>query len=140
MESSNKSAKSPHLLLMKRILDIIAGLMALLFLFAPLLIIAVLVRLKLGKPIIFRQPRPGRDGKNYFLVKFRTMKEGRDEKGNVLPDKLRLTKFGSALRRWSLDELPELWNVIRGDMSLVGPRPLLIEYLGRYNSRAGPAA
>lgn len=95
--------------------------------------VALLVRLKLGKPVFFTQPRPGRNGRVFSLIKFRTMTHGRDKNGRPLPDEQRLTPIGRFLRRWSLDELPELWNVLKGDMSLVGPRPLLIEYLDRYS-------
>ena len=104
-----------------------------LVLFTPVLaILAVLVRLKLGSPVFFRQQRPGRHGKPFRLYKFRTMTDGRDAAGNLLPDAARLTPFGRLLRSTSLDELPELWNVLRGDMSLVGPRPLMMRYLDRY--------
>lgn len=96
------------------------------------LAVAALARAKLGSPVLFRQPRPGRDGRVFELVKFRTMTDERDATGALLPDSQRLTAFGRWLRRSSLDELPTLWNVIRGDMSLVGPRPLLVRYLDRY--------
>jgi sugar transferase EpsL len=100
---------------------------------APLgLAIGALIRVKLGKPILFRQRRPGYQGRIFELIKFRTMSDARDETGALLPDEQRLTPFGRRLRRTSLDELPTLWNVIRGDMSLIGPRPLLIQYLDRY--------
>lgn len=95
-------------------------------------VIAALLRIKLGTPVLFRQPRPGREGRLFELVKFRTMTEARDAGGAQLPDEQRLTPFGRWLRATSLDELPTLWNVIRGDMSLVGPRPLLVQYLDRY--------
>ncbi len=117
----------------KRLLDMIfsgVGLIALSPLFA---ILAILVRVKLGSPVIFKQERPGRDEKIFTLFKFRTMTDKRDTEGNLLPDCERLTKFGSLLRATSLDELPELWNVLRGDMALVGPRPLLVSYLPLYN-------
>ena len=120
-------------LLIKRILDILGSVMALFILIGPLLIIAILIRLELGRPVIFKQLRPGKNGKIFFLNKFRTMRELRDNNGLLLPDKDRLTALGKALRKWSLDELPELWNVVRGEMSLVGPRPLLLEYLDRYD-------
>lgn len=106
--------------------------MALLILIGPLLIIAIMIRLELGRPVIFKQLRPGKNGKTFFLNKFRTMRELRDDNGRLIPDKYRLTALGKILRKWSLDELPELWNVIKGDMSLVGPRPLLLVYLDRY--------
>ncbi len=105
----------------------------LLFSLAPFIIlVAVMVRLKLGAPVLFRQPRPGQHGKPFTMFKFRTMTDARDAKGNLLPDAVRLTSFGSFLRSTSLDELPELFNVLMGEMSLVGPRPLLMHYLERY--------
>ena len=116
----------------KRLLDIILSGMALIVLFPILLIVAILVRTKLGSPVIFHQERPGKDEKIFTLCKFRTMTDGRDENGNLLPDEVRLTKFGKLLRSTSLDELPELWNIFKGDMSIVGPRPLLVRYLPFY--------
>lgn len=102
--------------------------------FSPLLlIIAVLVKIKLGSPIIFSQERPGKDERIFKMYKFRTMTDEIDDKGELLPDSIRLTKFGQVLRATSLDELPELWNIVRGDMSLVGPRPLLVSYLDLYS-------
>jgi sugar transferase EpsL len=95
--------------------------------------VALLVRLRFGRPVVFSQARPGRNGKVFFITKFRTMTDARDEKGRLLPDERRLTPLGRFLRHWSLDELPELWNVLKGDMSLVGPRPLLLAYLDRYS-------
>lgn len=119
----------------KRILDFILSLIALIV-FSPLmLIIGILVRIKLGKPIIFKQKRPGKNEKIFTLYKFRTMTDKKDEEGNLLPDSERLTKFGKFLRSTSLDELPELINIIKGEMSIVGPRPLLVEYLPFYNER-----
>lgn len=120
---------------LKRPLDFAAAFLGLLFLLPVLLILTVLVRVRLGKPVIFRQERPGKDGKIFTLYKFRTMTDERDEKGEFLPDEIRLTKFGKKLRSTSLDELPELFNILKGEMSLVGPRPLLVEYLTRYNER-----
>ena len=117
----------------KRLLDIILSLAALTALSPILLLTAVLVRIKLGSPVIFRQERPGRYGKIFRLYKFRSMTDDRDETGNLLPDDLRLTRFGRLLRSTSLDELPELLNIVRGDMSIVGPRPLLVKYLPLYN-------
>ena len=118
---------------MKRLFDLIASALALALL-APLLVaVALLVRINLGSPVLFRQPRPGRGGRIFSLWKFRTMVDARDAGGRTLTDEERLTKFGRTLRSTSLDELPELWNVLRGDMSLVGPRPLLVEYLPRYS-------
>lgn len=117
----------------KRILDFTLSLIALICLSPILLITAILVRVKLGSPIIFKQQRPGKDEKIFTLYKFRTMTDKKDEKGNLLPDSDRLTKFGKILRSTSLDELPELVNIIKGDMSIVGPRPLLVEYLELYN-------
>ena len=117
----------------KRFLDIVLSLTALVVLSPVLLIVAVLVRVKLGSPVIFRQERPGKDEKIFRLYKFRSMTDGRDENGELLPDEVRLTKFGRIMRSTSLDELPELWNILRGDMSIVGPRPLLVKYLPLYN-------
>lgn len=116
----------------KRLLDIILSGMALVVLSPVLLVVAVLVRTKLGSPVIFHQERPGKDEKIFTLCKFRTMTDGKDENGNLLSDEVRLTKFGKLLRSTSLDELPELWNILKGDMSIVGPRPLLVRYLPYY--------
>ena len=107
----------------KRILDFILSLIALIVLSPVLLVVAILVRIKLGSPIIFKQQRPGKDEKIFTLYKFRTMTDKKDENGNLLPDSERLTKFGKVLRSTSLDELPELVNILKGDMSIVGPRP-----------------
>ena len=117
----------------KRPMDFILSLFALIVLSPLMLIIAILVRIKLGSPIIFKQQRPGLNEKIFTLYKFRTMTDEKDEDGELLPDLIRLTKFGRFLRSTSLDELPELWNIIKGDMSIVGPRPLLVEYLPLYN-------
>ncbi len=119
----------------KRIQDMVLSGIALIILSPILLIVAILVRIKLGSPVIFHQKRPGKDEKIFTMCKFRTMTDEKDEKGNLLPDEVRLTKFGKWLRSTSLDELPELWNIFKGDMSIVGPRPLLVEYLPRYNKQ-----
>ena len=117
----------------KRLFDFVLALIGLIVLSPVLLIVAILVRVKLGKPILFKQKRPGLNEKIFTLYKFRTMTDKRDENGNLLPDSERLTKFGKFLRSTSLDELPELFNILKGDMSFVGPRPLLVEYLQLYN-------
>ena len=116
----------------KRALDILLSGIALVVLSPVLLVTAILVRTKLGSPVIFHQDRPGKDEKIFRLYKFRSMTDERDEKGDLLPDEVRLTKFGKLLRATSLDELPELWNILKGDMSIVGPRPLLVAYLPYY--------
>lgn len=116
----------------KRPFDLLIASIALVVLSPSLLVLAMLVRIKLGSPILFREQRPGLHGEPFTLLKFRTMTEDRDERGDLLPDADRLTPFGRFLRSTSLDELPELWNVLKGDMSLVGPRPLLMRYLDRY--------
>lgn len=118
----------------KRLLDVILSLLALLLLSPLLAILALWVRIKLGSPIFFRQQRPGLHGKPFMLYKFRTMTDARNEQGDLLPDAERLTTLGRFLRSSSLDELPELWNVLKGEMSLVGPRPLLMKYLPRYTT------
>lgn len=118
-------------LLIKRLLDLLGSLVGLIILIIPFLIIAVLIRISKSS-VFFEQIRPGKNGEMFSLYKLRTMNELRDENGNLLPDEKRLTKIGKFLRKLSLDELPELWNVLKGDMSLVGPRPLLVEYLERY--------
>lgn len=117
----------------KRIIGFLISLLALIILSPIILIVAILVYVKLGSPIIFKQERPGKDGKIFKMYKFRTMLDSYNKFGEVLPDEERLTKFGRILRSTSLDELPELINVIKGDMSLVGPRPLLVEYLELYS-------
>lgn len=119
---------------MKRLLDLVIAFLALLLLGAPILLLILLVRRKLGSPVFFRQTRPGLNGRPFQMVKFRTMTDAREPCGKLLPDADRLTDFGRFLRVTSLDELPELWNVLKGDMSLVGPRPLLMEYLPLYSS------
>ena len=118
---------------MKRAFDIVISSILLLLLLLPLLILAAMIRIKLGSPILFAQVRPGLGGAPFTLLKFRTMTDAVDASGNVLRDEDRLTPIGQLLRRTSLDELPELWNVLKGDMSLVGPRPLLMEYLPLYS-------
>lgn len=116
----------------KRILDFVLSLIAIIVLSPILLIVGILVRIKLGSPVIFKQKRPGKDEKIFTLYKFRTMTDKKDENENLLPDSERLTKFGKDLRSSSLDELPELFNILKGDMAIVGPRPLLVEYLEYY--------
>ena len=118
----------------KRILDIVCAALAMILFFLLFALIAVLVRMRLGKPVIFQQVRPGKNGKPFALYKFRTMTDQKDSNGRLLPDDLRLTPFGAALRKTSLDELPEIWNILIGDMSIVGPRPLLMEYLPYYTA------
>lgn len=119
----------------KRILDITLSGVAIIVLSPVMSITAILVRKKLGSPIIFKQKRPGKDEKIFTMYKFRTMTDERDEKGELLPDSIRVTKFGKMLRSTSLDELPELFNIFKGDMSVVGPRPLLVQYLLLYNEQ-----
>lgn len=118
----------------KRPLDFVLSFIALVVLSPILLITAILVRIKLGSPVIFKQERPGLNGEIFNMYKFRTMTDARDECGNLLSDDERLTDFGKKLRSTSIDELPEFWNIVRGDMSLIGPRPLLVKYLPRYNA------
>lgn len=120
---------------MKRLFDILASSIGLILLSPLLLLIAWKVRKNLGSPVFFKQVRPGRDGKPFKMIKFRSMRDANDKDGNPLSDVERLTPFGKKLRATSLDELPELWNVLKGEMSLVGPRPLLMEYLPLYNGR-----
>ncbi|PTB32420.1 sugar transferase [Photobacterium phosphoreum] len=119
--------------MIKRLFDIIASTLALILLSPVIAITAYFIHKKLGSPVLFRQVRPGLNGKPFEMIKFRTMKDAVDKNGQSLPDSERLTPFGMKLRSTSLDELPELWNVLKGDMSLVGPRPLLMEYLPLYN-------
>lgn len=118
---------------MKRFVDITGSILGLVLLSPVLLIVWVMVRRDMGSPVLFRQTRPGLNGQPFQMVKFRTMRDATDSSGNPLPDSERLTNFGRFLRSSSLDELPEFWNVLRGDMSLVGPRPLLMEYLTLYS-------
>lgn len=120
--------------MLKRLIDITASGAALVALSPVLAVTAYKVKKDLGSPVLFKQTRPGLNSKPFKMIKFRTMKDGTDKDGNLLPDSERLTPFGQKLRSTSLDELPELWNVLKGDMSLVGPRPLLMEYLPLYNS------
>lgn len=124
----------PYERFFKRPLDLLCGLTAVLVFWWLYLILALLVRVKLGSPVLFAQKRPGKDEKIFTLYKFRTMTDARDEHGNLLPDEVRLTRFGKLLRATSLDELPEAFNIIKGDMSVIGPRPLLVRYLPRYNA------
>ena len=119
----------------KRWLDFLLSLCGIIVLSPILLILCILVRVKLGSPVLFRQERPGRDEKIFTLCKFRTMTDEKDESGKLLPDAVRLTKFGKFLRGTSLDELPELFNILKGDMSIIGPRPLLVSYLPYYSER-----
>ena len=134
-----KAKRGPYALFFKRLIDIVASLMVLILFCWLYVILAILVRIKLGSPILFKQERPGkidpRTGKEtiFCLYKFRTMTDARDENGEWLPDSERLTPFGSWLRRTSMDETPELFNILKGDMSLTCPRPLLVSYLDRYN-------
>lgn len=136
-EKARKTGKhvpyGPYEAFFKRPMDAVLSVMALIVLSPVLLVIAILVRVKMGSPVIFKQERPGKDEKIFTLYKFRTMTDKRDADGNLLPDEERLTKFGKALRASSGDELCELFNIARGDMAIVGPRPLLVEYLPRYN-------
>lgn len=117
----------------KRIMDFILSMLALVILTPVMLLVSIAVRMKLGKPVIFKQQRPGKNEKIFNMYKFRTMTDERDENGELLPDEVRLTRFGKLLRSTSLDELPELWNILKGDMSIVGPRPLLVKYLPLYS-------
>lgn len=132
MENKHKPY-GPYERFFKRPLDILCALLALLLFGWLYILLAILVRIKLGAPVFFRQERPGRDGRIFNLYKFRTMTDERDADGNLLPDMQRLTKFGRFLRHSSLDELPEIFNILRGDMSFIGPRPLLVKYLPLYN-------
>lgn len=118
---------------MKRIFDFVFSLIALTIAIIPMLIIALVIRLTMGSPVIFKQQRPGLNGKPFYIYKFRTMTNKTDNVGNLLPNEQRITKTGQIIRKLSLDELPQLLNVLKGDISLVGPRPLLLEYLPLYN-------
>ena len=121
--------------MIKRLFDILVSLFALSLLLPVILILYVLIAVKMGRPVFFVQTRPGLDGKPFNMIKFRSMTDAKDENGNLLPDAERLPRFGQILRSTSLDELPELINVLKGEMSLVGPRPLLMEYLDKYSPR-----
>lgn len=129
---NNHTPYGPYERFIKRPLDFVLALLVIILLCWLYAIIAILVRIKLGSPVLFRQKRPGKDEKIFTLYKFRTMTDKRDKDGNLLPDDERLTKFGRALRKTSLDEIPEVCNILKGDMAIVGPRPLLIEYLPYY--------
>jgi lipopolysaccharide/colanic/teichoic acid biosynthesis glycosyltransferase len=118
----------------KRVVDVVVAATALVVLSPVLAVLAILVKLRLGRPVLFRQVRPGLNGELFTLIKFRTMRGGTDHDGKALPDAQRITSLGQKMRALSLDELPEFWNVLRGDMSLVGPRPLLVQYLDRYSA------
>ena len=124
----------PYEKYIKRPQDFLCALLALIVLSPVLLVVALLVRTKLGSPVLFTQDRPGKDGRIFKLYKFRSMTDERDANGNLLPDEVRLTSFGKKLRATALDELPELFTMLRGDMSVVGTRPLLVRYLDRYNA------
>ena len=132
METNHKPY-GPYEKYFKRPLDLFCGLVAVTVFWWLYLILAILVRVKLGSPVLFTQERPGKDEKIFKLYKFRTMTDDRDENGNLLPDEVRLTRFGKMLRATSLDELPEAFNIIKGEMSVIGPRPLLVKYLPRYS-------
>lgn len=119
--------------MVKRIFDMTGAGLGLILFSPVMLVTALLIARDMGRPVLFRQTRPGKDGKSFEMIKFRTMRDARDAQGNVLSDGERLTRLGKVLRATSLDELPELWNVVKGDMSLVGPRPLLMEYLPLYS-------
>lgn len=133
VRDGDKVIKGIHKRFLKRPMDFILSLMAIIVLSPVLIIVGVLVRFKLGSPVLFKQKRPGLNEKIFTMYKFRTMTDVKDENGELLPDSVRLTKFGRMLRSTSLDELPELFNILKGDMSIVGPRPLLIQYLELYN-------
>ncbi len=134
MTENKKKRGVIYPLIIKRIIDIVLSLLVLVCFSWLYLILAVLVRVKLGSPVLFKQPRPGKDEMVFNLYKFRTMTDKKDENGNLLPDEDRLPEFGKKLRSTSLDELPEFINILKGDMSFVGPRPLLVKYLPLYNA------
>jgi undecaprenyl phosphate N,N'-diacetylbacillosamine 1-phosphate transferase len=127
--------KTLYSLYLKRFLDLVISSISLVLLFPIFLLVALLVKIKLGSPVIFKQARPGLNEKIFYLYKFRSMTNAKDNNGILLSDQLRLTKFGKLLRSTSLDELPSLFNIIKGDMSIVGPRPLLVKYLPLYNEK-----
>ena len=134
MQSVQKHrVKGPYEAFFKRFFDIVISLLVIILFFWLYLILAVIVRINLGAPVLFVQERPGKGGKIFKMYKFRSMSDKRDENGELLPDKMRLNKFGRILRSTSLDELPEFFNILKGDMSFVGPRPLLVKYLEYYN-------
>ena len=133
MSMKKHQVKGPYEAFVKRFLDILISLLVILLFSWLYLILALIVRLNLGSPVLFTQERPGKDGKIFKMYKFRSMSDKRDENGELLPDKQRLNKFGRILRSTSLDELPEFFNILKGDMSFVGPRPLLVKYLEQYN-------
>lgn len=127
--------KGPYEAFFKRFIDIVCSLLFILIFWWLFLILAILVRVNLGAPVIFTQDRPGKNGHVFKLYKFRSMSNAKDKNGEFLPDNQRITKFGRLLRSTSLDELPELFNILKGDMSIIGPRPLLVKYLEHYNSQ-----
>ena len=127
--------KTIYSVFIKRLLDVMISAIILVIFSWLYIILAILVRVKLGSPVLFKQPRPGKDEKIFNMYKFRTMTDEKDENGKLLPDKDRLTKFGKLMRKTSLDELPELFCILKGDMSFIGPRPLLVEYLPYYTER-----
>lgn len=129
-----KRRRTFYEIIIKRPMDFLLSLIALILLSPVMLIVAILVKIKLGGPVLFKQERPGKNEKIFKMYKFRSMTQEKDEQGNLLPDDKRLTKFGKILRSTSLDELPGLFNILKGDMSIVGPRPLLVRYLPRYNA------
>lgn len=133
MKTKNSNNKSIYVKFVKRTIDFVVSLMVLASFWWLYAILAVLIKYNLGSPVLFTQERPGKDGKIFKLYKFRSMSNAKDKDGNLLPDKERLNKFGKVLRSTSLDEIPELFNILKGDMSIVGPRPLLVKYLDYYN-------
>lgn len=135
MENNVKQNRGIYRRFFKRPMDFFLSLIAIIILSPVLLIVSILVRVKLGSPILFKQERPGLNEKIFTMYKFRTMTDAKDAEGKLLPDSVRLTKFGRLLRTTSLDELPELFNILKGDMSIVGPRPLLVQYLSLYNQQ-----